>query len=485
MSASLVLQAWLTGLAGNLLIGGIGWALSLVRKKVSLVDSLWPLFFVVAFSLYMWATPAAGLRDRATLFALVLWAARLSGYLTWRNWGQPEDRRYAAIRDRRGPSFWWQSAWLIFGFQAVLAWIVSLPLLAIAAQPEGFGFLDIAGLALALGGFVFETIADLQLAQFRARRTQPGEVLDRGVWRLSRHPNYFGEACVWWGFFLVALAAGGWWSVVGPVLMTWLLVRVSGVSLLEADLRRRYPAYDTYCRQVPAFVPRWPRKRAGKGSVAALLAGTLTGFLGVAAESEAAGQQSWEFDVLLDGRNIGAHRFVLQEEENKVRELHSEASFDVKFWRIPLYRYRHEARERWRGQCLASLESRTDDNGNLIEVRAQETREGLQVQRPRGAVVLSGCIASFAYWNPALLRRQTALLNPQTGEYVTVELRALGEEPLRIGEDTFPARRDRLVGSDFEIDLWYRIPDEQWLALESKLAGGRTLRYERRMRRPD
>lgn len=478
MSGLEVFRVWLFGLTVNLAIAGLGWAASLIRKNVTLVDSLWPLFFLASLLVYIGVTPAFGPRDRAVLLLVFLWAARLSGYLTWRNWGQREDRRYAAIRDRHGTSFWYRSLWLIFGLQAGLAWVISLPLLAVAVRPQGFGVLDAAGLTLAIAGLMFAVVADWQLTVFRATRTEPGQVLDTGLWKLCRHPNYFGEASMWWGLFLVALAAGGWWSVAGPILMTWLLVRVSGVSLLEADLRRRYPAYDAYCRQVPAFVPRLRWKNRVGGTAALLTLACLLALSPAAGQIE---QQSWEFDVFLDGRKIGVHRFTLQKEKGSDHVLQSEASFDVKLWRIPLYRYRHQARERWKGGCLAGLESQTDDNGEKLQVRVERTSKGLKVEGPRGTMWLAGCVASFAYWNPRVLRQQTGLLNPQTGDYVSVEIHSLGEEQRVLNQRFVPARRERLVGSDFQIDLWYRVPDGEWVALESKLAGGRTLRYERRM----
>jgi steroid 5-alpha reductase family enzyme len=194
------------------------------------------------------------------VLALVgVWAVRLSAYVTWRNRGQPEDRRYQAIRASREPGFWWKSVYVVFGLQALLAWVISLPLHAAALSTRPLGALDAFGTALFLFGFAFETIGDAQLARFKADPARRAGVMDRGLWRYTRHPNYFGECCGWWGLYVIALGAGAWWSVPAPLLVTLLLLRVSGVTLLEKDIGERRPAYADYIARTPAFVPGRPR----------------------------------------------------------------------------------------------------------------------------------------------------------------------------------------------------------------------------------
>jgi steroid 5-alpha reductase family enzyme len=188
-----------------------------------------------------------------------LWCVRLSAYITWRNWGQPEDHRYQQIRARNQPGFVWKSLYLVFLLQGVLAWIVSLPLLAAIVLPRPFDWLDIVGIAVVVFGTVFESVGDFQLSRFKSDPHSRGQVMDRGLWRYTRHPNYFGEFCVWWGFFLLALAAGGWWAVVSPLLMSFLLLKVSGVTLLEQDIGERRPAYCDYIARTNAFFPGAPR----------------------------------------------------------------------------------------------------------------------------------------------------------------------------------------------------------------------------------
>ncbi|WP_295403503.1 DUF1295 domain-containing protein [uncultured Thiocystis sp.] len=254
------LQIYSLGLAAALTLGLGGWIASLPLKDVSIVDSLWSLFFLLMGAIYLLLAPAWGARALLVFALTALWAIRLSAFITRRNHGHGEDRRYQAIRADHEPGFWWKSSYIVFGLQALLAWVISLPLLAALLGQSPLGWLDAVALGLWLIGFFFEAVGDQQLAEFKARPENRGQVMDRGLWRYTRHPNYFGEACIWWGFFLFALAAGGWWSMLAPILMTFLLLRVSGVSLLEKDIQERRPAYRTYIERTNAFFPGPPRR---------------------------------------------------------------------------------------------------------------------------------------------------------------------------------------------------------------------------------
>jgi steroid 5-alpha reductase family enzyme len=241
----------------------LGWLISLVRKNVTHVDSMWSLFFVIAalttavFVLFVYPAPA---RLLLVLACVCIWALRLFIYLTWRNWGPHEDLRYVQIRKNNQPHFWFKSLYIIFGFQAVLAWIISISLHAAIANVSPLNWLDYLGLMLFVFGFVWETLADLQLSHFKANPNNKGKILDTGVWRYSRHPNYFGECCVWWAFYLFALAGSAWWAIISPILMTLLLLKVSGVSLLESTIVNRRPAYADYIKNTNAFFPGPSRK---------------------------------------------------------------------------------------------------------------------------------------------------------------------------------------------------------------------------------
>jgi steroid 5-alpha reductase family enzyme len=190
---------------------------------------------------------------------LTAWAIRLAFHITWRNWGQEEDSRYQAIRENNQPNFEFKSLYIVFLLQAFLAVIVALPLMSIFGSNREINILDYIALALWLTGMFFETVGDLQLSRFKASIRNQGKVLDSGLWRYSRHPNYFGEFCIWWAFFLFAAASGYWWSIVSPILMTILLLKVSGVSLLESTIAERRPEYASYCRSTNAFFPWFPK----------------------------------------------------------------------------------------------------------------------------------------------------------------------------------------------------------------------------------
>jgi steroid 5-alpha reductase family enzyme len=237
------------------LFAWLGWGLSLIRNNVTHVDSMWSLFFVIAGMATATLIDNYSARSALTLGLVTLWALRLFVYLTWRNWGPHEDSRYVQIRNNNQPHFWLKSIYIIFGLQAVLAWLISLVLFGAIASAAPINALDFLGAALFLFGFVWESIADWQLSAFKANTNNAGKVLNTGLWRLSRHPNYFGECCVWWGFYLIALAGGAWWAIISPVLMTLLLLKVSGVSLLEKTIAERRPAYVDYIKNTSAFIP--------------------------------------------------------------------------------------------------------------------------------------------------------------------------------------------------------------------------------------
>ena len=255
-----VASLWLGALPALVALGLLAWALATARRNAGLVDVFWSLFFLLAACVYAAAGPAPPARAALVLALVALWALRLSGHLAVRNWSAPEDRRYRAIRERHEPGFAWKSLYLVFGLQALLAWLISAPLAAALATTAPPGALDALGALVVLFGTAYETVADAQLARFKADPAQAGRVLDRGLWALSRHPNYFGEFCVGWGFYLIALGAGGGWTIFAPALMTLLLLRVSGVALLEQDIAERRPAYRDYVRRTNAFFPG-PRRR--------------------------------------------------------------------------------------------------------------------------------------------------------------------------------------------------------------------------------
>jgi steroid 5-alpha reductase family enzyme len=258
------LLAWSTALPWLLLLAATAWVVCSLRRNAGLVDIFWPLFLLLAALVhFIDTTPPRAPHTQLVLLLTAAWALRLSLHLARRNWNAPEDRRYRTIRARNEPGFWWKSLYLVFGLQALLAFVVSAPLYAAITAPAiTLPTLAWAGVALALAGVLFEAIADRQLAAFMAVPQNHGRVMDQGLWRYSRHPNYFGEFCVWSGLFLVAAAAGGWWTIISPLLMSVLLLRISGVTLLERDIAHRRPGYAAYAARTNAFVPGPPRRTA-------------------------------------------------------------------------------------------------------------------------------------------------------------------------------------------------------------------------------
>lgn len=239
------------------------WLISLAMKNSSIVDIFWGAGFVFTGWVYYALTPDGAPTRKLLLMILVsIWGLRLFAYLLYRNAGKPEDFRYKKWRDEAGPSWWWRSFFKVFILQGVLMWVISAPLLAAqySARPAALTPLDYLGVLIWAYGFFFEAMGDLQLAVFKSNPDNKGKLLDKGVWRYTRHPNYFGDAAQWWGFFLIALSAGGWWSIFSPVIMTHLLLNVSGVAMLEKSLKTVKPGYEEYVRRTSAFVPLPPKK---------------------------------------------------------------------------------------------------------------------------------------------------------------------------------------------------------------------------------
>ena len=257
MNAILITATY--GLGIMLLMGLVTWVYSLVRNNVNIVDSLWSLMFLTGAVYYAAMANNFSAASLLLLILVAIWALRLSVFLAIRNWGEEEDRRYREIRANNEPHFAYKSLYIIFGLQAGLAWIISMPLLMALSINTDIGYIEWVALAIWVLGFIFETTADLQLYRFRSDPQNKGKVLDTGLWAYSRHPNYFGEFLIWWGFFLFAVSAGAWWTVFSPILMTILLLKVSGVSLMEKGITGRHANYREYIESTNAFFPGRPR----------------------------------------------------------------------------------------------------------------------------------------------------------------------------------------------------------------------------------
>ena len=239
------------------------WPISLMLRDVSIVDILWAPAFAILALAHAVTEPPVKPRAWIAIALVCAWALRLGGhiFLRWRKLGG-EDTRYAAIRERNGPKFPLSSLFLIFWLQALLLWVISWPLQAACSGAAPLNMLDALGSAIAALGIFIEAVADRQLTRFRADPANRQRVLDRGLWAWSRHPNYFGDFLLWWGIFLLGLAAGGpWWTMLGAIVMSALLIHYSGAGLMEDTIAQRRPGYADYIRRTSLFVPWPPRAR--------------------------------------------------------------------------------------------------------------------------------------------------------------------------------------------------------------------------------
>jgi steroid 5-alpha reductase family enzyme len=239
------------------------WMGSLIRRDAGIVDPFWGTgFAVVVWIAWLLNRPVT---DRGTLLAVLttIWGLRLSIFLLIRNLGHAEDYRYRAMRDHHGPRFWWVSLVTVFLLQAVILWFVSLPVQValVDHSAAAIGVADFLGILLWAVGLFFESVGDWQLYKFKQNPENNGRVMDRGLWRYTRHPNYFGDFCVWWGLFLIAAGGGARWTVFSPLLMSFLLLKVSGVRLLERTITDRRPDYAAYKERTNAFFPGPPKSR--------------------------------------------------------------------------------------------------------------------------------------------------------------------------------------------------------------------------------
>jgi steroid 5-alpha reductase family enzyme len=256
-------EIWLQALAIIIAMMSLLWIVSIIIKNVSIVDLFWGFGFVLSASFYFLRTGAPAPRKVILLSMVALWGIRLSIYLTWRNAGKGEDFRYRQFRKEYGEKrYWWISFFQTFLLQGILMWLISAPLLGaqLYGQEIPLGITDFLGIALWITGFAFEAGGDWQLARFRSDPGNKGKVLNTGFWHYTRHPNYFGDSAVWWGFGLLCLSAWSILPVLGSILMTALIIKVSGVALLEKNLKEQKPHYKEYIEKTSAFLPWFPKK---------------------------------------------------------------------------------------------------------------------------------------------------------------------------------------------------------------------------------
>jgi len=239
------------------------WLLSVFLKDASIVDIFWGLGFVIANGVYFFSQEVIYTRHIILLVLVTLWGVRLTVYLGYRNIGKGEDFRYQEFRRKYGPErYWWFSFFQVFLLQGTLILIVSLPLLGTnyATQTNQINWMDYVAILIWIIGFIFETVGDMQLTRFKSNPSNKGKVLNTGLWKYTRHPNYFGDSVVWWSYALLCVSSGMYWPIIGSVIMTVLIIKVSGVSLLEDTLKDKKPEYQKYIKQTSSFFPWFPKK---------------------------------------------------------------------------------------------------------------------------------------------------------------------------------------------------------------------------------
>lgn len=261
-----IFSVFLAGLGLILIYMSLIWLVSVLLKDASIVDIFWGLGFVLLNSFYLSQSKTTNPQQILLTLLLTIWGLRLSGHIFWRNKGHGEDFRYQQWRESAGNHYWWKSFFTVFLLQGFILWLVSAPLWATHSsnnqQPIHLTVIDFLALSLWSVGFFFEAVGDWQLAHFKANPVNRGQVLNTGLWQYTRHPNYFGDAVCWWAYWLFTLNSRmGWLTVFSPLLMTLLLMRVSGVTLLEKNLRKTKPAYQSYIAQTSAFFPWFKNNR--------------------------------------------------------------------------------------------------------------------------------------------------------------------------------------------------------------------------------
>lgn len=257
-------QIYLNGLLLVVFLVTLLWLLSVYLKNVSIVDAFWGCGFVILAIYYFFATSDGELHPRKVLLLVLagIWGLRLSIYLSIRNWGKPEDFRYQKFRKDYGVHrYWWFSFFQVFLLQGFLLWIISAPLLSVPYFSSGkqLNALDYIAVIIWVIGFLFEAVGDYQLSKFKANPSNKNKVLNTGLWEFTRHPNYFGDATIWWSFGIFSVAAGSYLPLIGCFIMNLLLLKVSGVVLLERTLTSSKPGYKEYMEQTSAFFPWFPK----------------------------------------------------------------------------------------------------------------------------------------------------------------------------------------------------------------------------------
>jgi steroid 5-alpha reductase family enzyme len=475
---------------GVLLQSVLAWRLSTRHRCASIADIFWPLHHLLAATVLLIMLPAKDTSTPLIVMGLLLvWATRLASHLTIRQAGAPEDRRYHAIRLRIGDDFDRKSLFLIFIPQSLMAWFMTL-LLIPALNTSEWSLFAYAGLGLAAVGLIWEVAADIQLAAFLKGPTC-SRVLDAGLWSICRHPNYFGEWLFWLGLAITAFALTddfAFFAALPMLLLTFLLLRFTGVVRTENDIASRRPEYEAYQQAVPAFFPNpfdlwrsiadrvaeWPGRSGRQMGWWALLLTLAASMMEPAyANTDTDTRQTWFFDVKIDGKDVGYHKFTTNRDEDGF-DVRAEAEFRYKILGVTVFSYEHEVTEQYDpNMCLQSIASETKTNGDIQRLQGSSNASSFVLVTDTESVVEESCLITFAYWSPSLLSRQQ-LLNGQTGDLVEISV-----APLTPPDESLSRNAYALTGEMIDITLGYDTQGN-WQTLESTLGHGRILSYHLR-----
>ncbi len=452
------------------------WLWSLRRHDISIVDIFWPLYHIVVAVILYSAGEQDGLFASAVLGLIVLWGLRLALHIGARQRGKEEDHRYTAVRNSRDDRFPYTSLYIIFLPQALMAWGISLVLLPIFNYSGEASWSEWLFLAVALGGLIFEVIADLQLTRFRAEMPASA-VLNAGLWQFSRHPNYFGEWLFWLGICAISMHQSLWWPILAMVLLTFLLTRMTGVKRMESDIEERRPGYTAYVTHTSSFFP-W-RQLLIAGMITITIAPDVHAdaedYTGYAKERQTqqgsdAKTKAWFFRAFIDKKEVGYHSFKAHYHASGIR-LEGEARFEYKLFGITLFSYKHEVIEEYDSNyCLQKITSDTQIKDKFLSLQGSLTPQGFAVNAPTKEIHKTQCVVPFAYWAPTFIA-QSELLNGQTGELVPVSIRPERQNDNSV-ETSYRVETD-------EMSLVVRYDAKgNWVGLVSDLPAKRKLIYK-------
>ena len=445
------------------------WLWSLRHHDISVADIFWPLYHIVAASVLFTASERDSMLATAVLGLIVIWGLRLALHISRRQLGKEEDHRYTAVRKSKDDRFPYTSLYIIFLPQALMAWGISLVMLPIFNHSGEASWSMWLFLALALGGLIFEVVADLQLTRFRANMPASA-VLNSGLWRFSRHPNYFGEWLFWLGICLISMHHDVWWPILGITLLTFLLTRMTGVKRMESNIEQRRPGYTNYVTHTSSFVP-W-RQLLLAGVVTFAVAPDVSADYASESESQkpTAKTETWLFRAFIDKKDVGYHSFTAYYNATGIR-LEGEAKFEYKIFGITLFSYKHEVVEEYDSEyCLQKITSDTQIKDKSYSLKGVLTDHGFSVEAPTNEIHNTQCVVPFAYWAPTFIA-QSVLLNGQTGELVPVSIYRESHSDNTVGTSY------RVETDDMSLVVQYD-PTGKWVGLVSDLPVKRKLIYK-------